>query len=335
MEQKDPEVRIGKSVRSEPAVSVIMPAFNAAPYISEAIESVLTQTFTDYEIIVINDGSEDTPDLEKALGPFLEHVVYVKHENRGVAAARNTGLRLARAPLVAQLDSDDSWLPHFLETQLEIMTSDPGIDVLYANSQIFGGSVFDGKESMEISPSHGEVTLTSLLSQECTVHTNLIGKKEAFFRVGGYDESLPASEDFDMWLRIVKSGGRIDYHRRVVARYRKRPDSLSADTVFMTRSILRVFTKAEQTFDLTEAERETLIENKLRFEAFLSLCEGKRAFVEKCFDAAVERLTNANRYYKSTKIAMAIWVMRVAPGIAFTAFEIKEGLRGRFVPGDG
>ena len=94
-----------------PRVSVIMPAYNVAAYIGETLESVFAQTYSDYEIIVVNDGSPDTPELERVLAPYSERIVYVTQENRGLSGARNTALKVARGEFIALLDSDDVWEP--------------------------------------------------------------------------------------------------------------------------------------------------------------------------------------------------------------------------------
>ena len=95
-----------------------MPAYNVAPFIGEALESVFAQTCKDYEVIVVNDGSPDTEELERVIEPFRSRIKYVKRENRGVSAARNTGIRLARGRFVAHLDPDDAWDPDYLSKQL-------------------------------------------------------------------------------------------------------------------------------------------------------------------------------------------------------------------------
>src|SRR5262245_33441277 len=97
--------------KQSPSVSVIIPAYNIAPFIAEALESVLAQTFTDYEIIVVNDGSPDTEELERVLAPYLSRIRYFKQENQGAGAARNAGLNVATGEYVAFLDGDDVWYP--------------------------------------------------------------------------------------------------------------------------------------------------------------------------------------------------------------------------------
>ena len=97
-----------KCERAAPSVSLIIPAYNVAAFISETLASVFAQTFTDFEVIVVNDGSPDTEELERELARFIARVNYVKQENRGASAARNAGLRTPRGEFVAFLDADDA-----------------------------------------------------------------------------------------------------------------------------------------------------------------------------------------------------------------------------------
>src|SRR5215216_4991865 len=113
---KRPESKIARDYTS-PTVSVIIPVYNGIQYISAAIESVLNQVFTDYEIVVINDGSPYTEDLELRLNRYRGDILYLKQENRGPSGARNTGILAARGSLVAFLDADDYWQPDFLSEQ--------------------------------------------------------------------------------------------------------------------------------------------------------------------------------------------------------------------------
>src|SRR5262245_21206862 len=129
-----------ETVKSDgtPTVSVIIPAYNAAKYIGEALDSVLNQTYASNELIVINDGSPDTDELERELQKY-PIIRYIKQENRGSAAARNARLRCARGEFVAFLDADDKWLPNFLEEQLELFRSS-NVDFVFADALLFGES---------------------------------------------------------------------------------------------------------------------------------------------------------------------------------------------------
>src|SRR5437588_9421301 len=106
---------------ADPLVSIVIPAYNIAPYISETLATVFAQTFTGFEVIIVNDGSPDTEEFEHAIQPHRERVCYLKQENRGASAARNTGLRAARGELIAFLDADDLWSPTYLEEQLKFI----------------------------------------------------------------------------------------------------------------------------------------------------------------------------------------------------------------------
>ena len=314
-----------------PLVSVIVPAYNVADYIGDALNSVLAQTFTDFEIIVINDGSPDTEALEKVLGPYLSRIVYLKQENQGVSAARNTGIKAARGSLIAFLDGDDTWLPHYLEVQVARIQADPTIDVLYPNVIMFGDSSEAGEEFMTLCPSSGEVTFERLLLQECNVSNCSIARRETIVRAGLFDESLRSVEDFDLWLRVIKSGGRIAYHRDVLARYRRRTGSLTADPIWLSQHILEVLTKVKQTMDLTPSERATVDNQLEHFHALLRLHEGKRAFFSGDTAGAINGLTEANRFFRKRKFSFTVMMLRIAPGFLLRAYDLRDRLYFRMI----
>lgn len=324
MTDKDIQVKRGEQVKTAPGISIIIPAYNVTNYIAEALDSVFAQTYTDYEVIVINDGSPDTPELEQVLEPYRDRIIYAKQENRGVSGARNTGLRIARAEFIAQIDPDDVWMPNYLETQTRIIESDPTIDVLYPNALIFGNKIYAGRKWMDLFPSEGKVTFERLVSQQCNVIYSVIARREILFRSGLFDETLRASEDFDMWLRVVKKGGRIAYHHQVLFRYRSRPDSLSSNPVWMSRHILQVLAKAEQTLELTPGERRSLLESRDSFQATFRLSEGKSAFFNGDTKAAIKNLTEANTFFKSRKIALLVQLLRVAPRFLLRLYNARD-----------
>ena len=327
--KRDGVVRLDQT--GSPLVSVIVPAYNVTEFIGEAIESVLAQTFTDYEIIVINDGSPDTDALERALAPYMSRIVYIKQENQGVSAARNTGIKAARGPLLAFLDADDTWLPNYLKVQVARIQADPTIDVLYPNVMLFGGSSEAGEEFMTICPSSGEVTFERLLSQECNVSNCSIARRETIMRAGLFDESLRSVEDFDLWLRIIKQGGRIAYHRDVLARYRRRSDSLTADPIWLSRHVIQVLDKVKRTMDLTPEERASVDLNHRRFEALLNLHEGKRAFFSGDKAGAIQGLTAANEYFRNRKISFTLMMLRIAPRLLLRAYDLRDRLYFRMI----
>lgn len=314
-----------------PLVSVVIPAYDVADFIGEALDSVFAQTFTDYEVIVVNDGSPDTSKLEQALAPYMSRIVYLKQENRGVSAARNTGIVAARGSLIAFLDGDDVWLPNYLEVQVKRIQADPTIDVLYPNVLMFGGPSEAGEEFMTICPSNGEVTFERLLLQECNVSNCSIARKETLVRAGMFDESLRSVEDFDLWLRVIKAGGRIVYHRDVLARYRRRSGSLTADPIWLSEHVLEVLRKVRQREDLTPSERATVDSQYEHFHALLRLHEGKRAFFSGDTAGAIDGLTEANRFFRNRKTAFTLMMLRVAPRLLLRAYDLRDRFYFRMI----
>ncbi|HEX8560206.1 MAG TPA: glycosyltransferase family A protein [Pyrinomonadaceae bacterium] len=312
-----------------PAVSVIMPAYNVAGFIGEALESVFAQTFKDFEVVVVNDGSPDTPELERALAPYRGRVRYIVQENRGVSAARNAGIRAARGRFVAHLDPDDLWEPGYLEAQLAEFERDPALDVVYPDALIFGDAPEAGLRFMDWCRSEGEVTAEALLAQRCHVMCSVTARRETLLRVGLFDESLRCSEDFDLWLRVLKGGGRVSYQRRVLARYRRRGGSHTADQAWLTESLLRVLDKAERAYALTPAELRALEGMRRRARAEAALAEGKAALLRGDDGRAAALLAEANAHYKSAKLSAVVLLARSAPWLARLAARARERFSGR------
>jgi glycosyltransferase involved in cell wall biosynthesis len=290
-----------------------MPAFKAAQFIGEALESVFVQTRRDFEVIVVNDGSPDRSELERALEPFRSRIVYLSHENRGVSAARNTGIKAARGRFLAFLDPDDIWEPDYLEVQLGILEGDETVDVVYPNASIFGDGPLVGREYMDVCPSDGEVTFESLVEQSCNVMISCVSRREAITAVGMFDEALRSSEDYDLWLRVVKAGYRITYHRRTLVQYRRHSNSQSADALWMYRHVLQTLEKARRTLCMSAEENRAVTEKMTEIAALQALTEGKLAIESGEISEAIEKLDKANEVLDRKKIAVALLLLRIAP----------------------
>ncbi len=182
-------------------VSVIMPCFNAAMTITESIESVLAQSYHDFELIIIDDGSTDaSAKLVNGLGS--EKLSYVKQSNRGVCAARNHGLALARGEYVAFLDADDTWEPTLIEHLLDALTRDKESVLAYCGWQNIG---LQGKRSEPFVPPDYEVAeKIEILLGGCRwpIHA-VLARKAEIMSAGGFDERFSPSEDYLLWLKIA------------------------------------------------------------------------------------------------------------------------------------
>jgi len=209
-----------------PEVSVIIPTYNRRVMLFEAIDSVLAQSTRSFELIVIDDGSNDgTAEHLKSLG---DNMRTARLEHRGPAAARNRGAELARAPLIAFLDSDDLWAPTKLERQLDFMRANPACAILQTN-EIW---IRDGRRvnpGIRHRKRAGDIFVDSL--RTCLISMSATMMRADLFRsLGGFDEVMTAAEDYDLWLRILidHEAGLLD--EPLVTRRGGHPDQTSATT---------------------------------------------------------------------------------------------------------
>jgi glycosyltransferase involved in cell wall biosynthesis len=309
---------------SEARVSVIIPVYGTAHFVAEALDSVLNQTYSDYEIIVVNDGSPDSKLLEEFLKPYRERITYIVQENRGLAGARNTGVESSRAKYVAMLDSDDRWHPEYMASQLSILEADASVDVVYPNAVRFTAGRTGTIRYSDAYPVGGDISFLRVLARECQIYGGVTARRETLLRVGLYDEDLRSGEDFDLWLRILKAGGRIVYNDHVLAYYRIREGSLTSNEVPLARNILKLLNKLGTKMELSVEERAALDHQRAGVVAKLSLAEGKQAFIQGDPETAITRLTAAARYTKSWKLRVVIIMLKFAPGILLGLYRLRE-----------
>jgi glycosyltransferase involved in cell wall biosynthesis len=309
---------------ADPAVSVIIPAYRVATFIREALDSVFAQSFTDFEVIVINDGSPDTAELEQAIESYRGKITYLEQSNQGAGAARNAGLRIARGLFVAFLDGDDIWLPNFLSEQVQLIQSGSGYDLVYADAVNFGSAAIAGGTSMQTNPSEGEVTFESLLTARCNVITSaVVARREPILAVGLFDENFPNSQDFDLWLRLAKHGVRFNYQRKVLVRRRIYAGSLAWDSVKSYGGEVRVLEKARLRDDLTSAERSALESTVKLRQASIELIKAKRSLLSGDFASAATSFQLANEQLGSWKLRLVLIWLRLAPGLLQRCYKLR------------
>jgi glycosyltransferase involved in cell wall biosynthesis len=207
------------------AVSVIIPTLNRATKVARAISSVLYQTFRDYEIIVVDDGSTDG--TREIISQFGLQITYIAHSsNLGVSAARNTGIKRSSAPFLAFLDSDDYWLPDKLKSQLDFFEANPGALACQTEEVwLRKGRRVNPRERHQ-KPS-GDIFEPSL--RLCLVTpSGVMLKRRILDEVGLFDEALPACEDYDLWLRISCRHPIYLIRQKLVVKEGGNPDQLSA-----------------------------------------------------------------------------------------------------------
>ena len=261
---------------SVPKVSVIIPSYKTADLIAACLDSVFAQTYKDFEVIVVNDGSPDTPELEKVLAPYTDRIVYIKQENKRAAGARNNAIRHARGEFVAFLDSDDIWLPDHLASQMQMFSDDPSLGLVYSNGLLTGDPTREC-EFMQRCPSTGEATFATLIVERCQIPiSTVVARKQAIVKAGMFDETLARCDDYDMWVRTAFHGAKVGYSRKVQARMAVgRPGSLSQVRAKMAEGYWIILDKYQRTLPLNGPDRETVEKRAEEIRARYLLEEGK------------------------------------------------------------
>jgi len=221
-----------------PQVSVIIPTYNRAQYVCEAIDSVLAQTYRDLEIIVVDDGSTDN--TREVLGKYDDQVRYIYRENGGPSAARNTGLGHARGEYIAFLDSDDLFLPGKLEVQLKGFDQFPKVGMVYSKSLPFHSTFNIADRCLD---SVGHITFQihdifedMLLLRKGPNTIEPLVRRDCFSQVGNFDEQLVVGEDSNMWLRVIAHYP-VAFANTIVARYRQHSEQASKTGLLLGKYI--------------------------------------------------------------------------------------------------
>ena len=225
-------------------MSVVIATYNRAPLLGETLESVCGQSFKDFEIIVVDDGStDDTPKLAQSYG---EKIRYFRQQNRGAAAARNFGFKQARAPWIAVQDSDDVSTPDHLQTLYNYVESHPDCGMVFANGCYLGGpehnrqTIIPAAKSRKLA-SQG-VLLRDLFEKSIVRLQAALISKTAFEAVGGMNESLVICHDLDLFLRLTLKFP-VGYVDRIVFRYRKHQGNISGNE--KKRAYWRTYTSSK------------------------------------------------------------------------------------------
>ncbi len=220
-----------------PRVSIIIPAYNAARYLPVAFESVINQTYTDWEMVVVDDGSTDeTRSVVQSYGSVLTNKLrYIYQTNRGLPAARNSGIRSTTSDLIALLDADDSWLPSRLARGIEILDDSDSVALVHsrvARIDVDGRVIsYPGCPPRYLSRRIAKHIYTRRAHIFCP---SVIFRRACLDAVGLFDESMCATEDRDLWFRIAERFD-IAYIDEVLANWRMTPGSMSSNLDRMRR----------------------------------------------------------------------------------------------------
>ncbi|MCI4660802.1 MAG: glycosyltransferase family 2 protein [Neomegalonema sp.] len=293
--------------------TIIMPAYNSAAFIGEAIESVLAQTRTDWSLVVVNDGSADN--TAEIVGSYDDpRITLITKANGGVAAARRTGIEASQSTFISLLDSDDKYTPDYLEVMIGKLERQPELAFCSCDATMFGECYVEGMLCSEAARMVPPVTLARVLSREFQVYTAASFRREWYDRIGGYDPVMRYSEDLDLWVRLLAAGGKAEFVNMPLAWYRGHPDSLTQRTAALCEGTIRVYEKMKQA--APDPQIQAICDAKIISESHqLWVDNAKKALKSNDLERFFEAAGKARNFGQNWKLALVEQSARVSPAL--------------------
>jgi glycosyltransferase involved in cell wall biosynthesis len=243
-------------IKAMPKITVLVPAYNAEKYIGKAIDSVLAQTFTDFELLLINDGSTDA--TEAIIRSYTdERIRLINQTNQGIAAALNMGMLNANADLIARFDADDICMPERLMLQYNFLQEQPDYVIVGADADYIdmnGDFVFTCHL-----PAHNDEDIRDLALHKCPfIHSAVLFRKEPIMRAGAYNTNAYAFQDHLLWSKVIKLGKACNLPRALL-QVRLNPESISIDEKWRTKRFREIKSGAIQNGNITMEEGRELL----------------------------------------------------------------------------
>ncbi|MDJ0742725.1 MAG: glycosyltransferase [Xenococcaceae cyanobacterium MO_167.B27] len=313
-------------------VSVIVPAYNISAYIADALESLERQSYKDFEVLIVDDGSTDnTAEIVKSFCERDSRFRLLQKPNGGLASARNYGIRHAQGEYIALLDGDDIYQPDKLITHVIPLAHSTGIGVVYSASRAIRE---DGKPTFMVlsgKPVKSDPLLALLCKNFIGHGSNAVFRRCIFDEVGGFDETLRSCEDIDFWLRVAETR-RWSFYRlpHILCCYRVCPSGLSFNVQQMQRSREKVISAAyKRSPELVQSILPTAYAYMYRYLARLSLTAGNVGQARYFIDVALS--SDGSIFYRDWRSLLTLISVKVAPlaklGIKQTLGTVKTHSR--------
>jgi GT2 family glycosyltransferase len=304
-----------------PTLSVIVTTYEVASIVHKAIESALEQTLPPHEVIVCDDGSTD--DIEGALEPFREHIVFVRKEHGGEASAKNAAAAAASGDFIVILDADDVFFPERLQAIAEAAAARPDLDVITTDAYLeVDGTIvrrcYDGRWRFEIKDQRSELLRRNFVFGLAAV------RRELLLRHDGFDETILWTTDWDCWIRLVLAGSRIGCVDEPLALYRLREDSLSARREEITGGKIMTLEKTRRDPRLTDEECAVVDASIAGYERELAILATRRSIAGGDEDARSRALSVATGEGFGWRTRLEAGLMAVAPRRAGRRLRRRE-----------
>jgi hypothetical protein len=311
-----------------PTFSVVIPAYQSAGFITEAVESALGQTLAPHEVVVIDDGSTD--DVESALASYRSRITFIRKPHRGAGAARNEALLVASGDFVAMLDADDRFEGDRLLALGELAAARPDLDILGTDALFefrdgVGGCFYD---STAFAPSDQRLAILD----RCFVAWPAI-RRTRVIEVGGFDESpaIAPAEDWDLFLRLIFGGSKAGIVDEPLLRYRRHPASMTANRVRTLQSRVALLEKARSQVLLSSAERRYLEFCLTRAQTRASLVEARQVVGARptAFRRSLLRLASTPDIRQNARLAITAAALAPRAGARLLTWSERHAAKSR------
>ena len=266
---------------SSPRISAIIPTFNRAHLLPRAVDSILSQTLPPHSVIIVDDGSTDS--TEKLIKKNYPEIKYLKQDNLGVSAARNAGITATSCEWLAFLDSDDEWLPEKLARQMEVLNLAPAMKICHSD-EIW---IRNGKRvnPLKKHSKSGGWMFKKALPICCISPSSAMIHRSVFDNVGLFEESLPACEDYDLWLRVTSSYPVLYISEKLVVKHGGHQNQLSEKYWGMDRFRIQALENIILSGNLSDEnlnDAKQMLQEKTKIFSNGARKRGRTAEAEKC-----------------------------------------------------
>ena len=288
---------------SEPKVSVVIPTYNRINYLARAIESALRQTYSNIEIVVVDDGSTDK--TEELLKKYVGRIVYIYQPNQGAASARNKGIDAAKGEFIAFLDSDDYFYPDNVEKKIDRLFGDQNCGWIHSNWQYVspdGGILENGAHKFRHNNKcvEGEIFPELLKSRNFIATDSVVISKEILTQTGGFDDSIPSQEEYDLWLRLAIKN-EVRYISEPLLYVTRQSGSLSSDFMKWAQGNARIIEKLHSLLPIDFENRDGFLRrsdaDKYTFLGRAHFEKREYIFAARSFLRSILRLPKQRKVY--------------------------------------